>query len=119
MDKTKTDCVTEKTSKKILILVNLDTAIYNIRLEMVQKLLQLGHQVIFVCPRGDRTDELVALGCKHVALDIARHGKNPLQDLKLFKGYKRIIKNEKPDVVFSYTIKCNVYTILLLHILLI
>lgn len=108
MDKTKTDCVTEKMSK-ILVLVNADTAIYNIRLELVQKLLQLGHQVTFVCPRGDRTDELVALGCKHVALEIARHGKNPLQDLKLLKGYKRIIKNEKPNVVFSYTIKCNVY----------
>jgi galacturonosyltransferase len=38
-----------------------------------------------------------------------RHGTNPLQELKLISFYKELIKKVKPDIVFTYTIKPNVY----------
>ena len=38
-----------------------------------------------------------------------RRGTNPIGDLKLLQEYKKIIRQEKPDKVITYTIKCNIY----------
>ncbi len=95
--------------KKVVILVNSDIVIYNFRLELVEELLSGGHQVVVVSPYGKRIDFLTQIGCRFIELNLSRHGKNPFQDLKLLKGYKKILKEEKPDVVLTYTIKPNIY----------
>ena len=38
-----------------------------------------------------------------------RHGINPMQELKLFWYYKKLLKKVKPDIVLGYTIKPNIY----------
>lgn len=95
--------------KTILILVNHEIVIYNFRKELVERLLYEGHQVIISSPPGPKIDKLVALGCKHVTLDIQRHGLNPFEDLKLLRHYYKLMNQVKPSVVLSYTIKPNVY----------
>ena len=95
--------------KKVVILVNSDIVIYNFRLELVEALLSNGFRVVIVSPYGKRIDFLTQLGCKFIGLNLSRHGKNPFQDLKLLKSYKKILKAEKPDVVLTYTIKPNIY----------
>ncbi len=49
------------------------------------------------------------MGCKFIPTEMELRGTNPLKDLKLIKKYKSILKNEKPDIVLTYTIKPNVY----------
>ena len=34
---------------------------------------------------------------------------NPIQDIGLFRAYRKLLKEVKPDVVLTYTIKPNVY----------
>lgn len=94
---------------KVLFLVNHDVVIYNFRLELVERLIADGHQVIISSPYGERIDDLKALGCEFHEIEIARHGMNPVKELKLISAYKKLIKQVKPDVVFSYTIKPNIY----------
>ena len=94
---------------KVLFLVNHDVVIYNFRCELVEELIKLKHEVVISCPYGERIDDLVAFGAKHVDLEIDRHGMNPIKDLKLIKYYKSLMKEEKPDIIFSYTIKPNIY----------
>lgn len=94
---------------RVLFLVNHDVVIYNFRLELVEALLQQKHEVYISCPYGDRINDLTKLGAKHFDITIDRHGMNPLKDLKLIKQYKKLIKSIKPDIVFSYTIKPNIY----------
>ena len=94
---------------RVLFLVNHDVVIYNFRLELVEALLQQNHEVYISCPYGDRINDLTKLGAKHFDITIDRHGMNPLKDLKLIKQYKKLIKSIKPDIVFSYTIKPNIY----------
>lgn len=94
---------------KILFLVNHDVVIYNFRLELVERLLKEGHQVVISSPYGERIDDLVALGCEFRPITLSRHGMNPLQELKLLASYKKLIREEKPDMVFTYTIKPNIY----------
>lgn len=95
--------------KKILILVNHDVVIYNFRLEIVERLLKEGHEVYISSPYGERIDELIDLGCKYIEISISRHGTNVIEELKLLSHYKKIIKEIRPDFVFSFTIKPNIY----------
>ena len=94
---------------RVLFLVNHDAVIYNFRFELVEELLKQNHEVFISCPYGERIDELVKIGAIHKDISIDRHGMNPLKDLKLIRKYKQLIREIKPDIVFSYTIKPNIY----------
>ena len=95
--------------KKVLILVNHDIVIYNFRKELVERLLEDGYAVYISSPYGERIDDLVDMGCIFIETKIERHGLNIVEELKLIKAYKGIMKSVKPDVILSYTIKPNIY----------
>ncbi len=95
--------------KKVLFLVNHDVVIYNFRLELVERLLHEGYDVWISSPYGERIDELKNLGCHYVETNISRHGMNPITELRLLNYYENIIKKINPAIVFSYTIKPNIY----------
>ena len=95
--------------KTVLFLVNHDVVIYNFRLELVERLIADGHEVHISSPYGERIDDLVKLGCKYHEIKIARHGTNPVVDGLLILKYVKLIHSVKPDIVFSYTIKPNIY----------
>lgn len=94
---------------KVLFLVNHDVVIYNFRLELVERLRADGHQVVISSPYGERIEDLKALGCEYRDIAISRHGMNPVQELKLLADYVRLLKEVKPDIVLTYTIKPNIY----------
>ena len=95
--------------KKILFLVNHDVVIYNFRLELVERLLHEGFEVLISSPYGERIDELKNLGCHYVEANISRHGMNPITELRLLSYYENIIEKINPAIVFTYTIKPNIY----------
>lgn len=94
---------------RVLFLVNHDVVIYNFRLELVERLLRDGHKVVISSPYGERINDLIKLGCEYHEIDISRHGMNPIKEMGLISTYKKLIKQSKPDIVFTYTIKPNVY----------
>lgn len=95
--------------KRVLFLVNHDVVIYNFRRELVERLLNDEHEVIISSPYGERIELLRAMGCRYVEVQLDRHGKNPLKEVKLLLYYKKLIAEIKPDMIFSYTIKPNLY----------
>lgn len=95
--------------KRVLFLVNHDVVIYNFRLELVERLLRDGYEVWISSPYGERIVSLMELGCKYEDVKISRHGMNPIKELKLIKYYYNFIQNLNPDIVFTYTIKPNIY----------
>ena len=48
-------------------------------------------------------------GCFIRETNFKRRSKNPFSDLSLYSEYKKIMKETKPDLVITYTIKPNVY----------
>lgn len=94
---------------KVLILANKSTGLFNFRAELLRELLAHGHQVFISVPKGDFVEEMEQMGCQIIDTQISRHGVNPITDLKLLASYRSIIKSVKPNIVFSYTIKPNVY----------
>ena len=94
---------------KVLFLVNHDVAIYNLRLEIIERLLEEGHTVVVSSPYGERIEDLKVLGCEYHEIEILRHNINPFKEIKLLSIYKALLCKAKPDIVFSYTIKPNIY----------
>ena len=94
---------------KVLILANNDVGLYNFRKELIEKLIELEKEVYISLPYGDRVDDLQKIGCKYIETNVDRRGTNPITDLKLLIKYKKILKEIKPDVVLTYTIKPNIY----------
>lgn len=98
--------------KKILILGNSHLVVFGFRGELVQRLIEDGHKVVVAFSNGPFGEGEVTssqYGCKFVETKIERRKTNPFSDLKLISSYARLIRNERPDVVLGYTVKCDVY----------
>lgn len=94
---------------KILILCNNDVGLYKFRKELLQEFQNRNYEVTIVLPGGPFVPRLKKMGCRCIELEFERHGKNPFADFLLFRKYKRIIKEIRPDAVLTYTIKPNIY----------
>ena len=99
----------KKSNKRILVLANNDVGLYRFRRDLLAALLSAGHEVYISLPDGGFVSELVQLGCRFIDTPIERRGMNPIHDSKLFHQYRTILKEVKPDLVLTYTIKPNIY----------
>lgn len=95
--------------KKILFLSNHFITLYAFRKELIQKLIDDGHEVCLSLPDSEENRYFSDLGCKIIPTAIDRRGVNPLADLKLLAFYRKIIRDTDPDIIFSYTVKPNIY----------
>lgn len=95
--------------QKVILLVNDTTYAYNLRKEVIQRLIEEGHEVVVVCALLLLQEELKTLGCRLIGVEDGRRGTNPVEDAKLLAKYLKILRREKPDTVLTYNIKPNVY----------
>lgn len=95
--------------KRILILSNHFITLYNFRKELVEKLVDDENEVYISIPKADENSFFSDMGCKIIETPVDRRGVNPIRDFGLILNYIKIMKELKPDIVFSYTIKPNVY----------
>lgn len=93
---------------KVLILANSDAGLYNFRKELLAELLKVS-EVVLSIPEGEYATYFREIGCRLIPLSFDRHGTNPFKELVLVSRYKMLLKDEQPDMVFTYTIKPNVY----------
>ncbi|MBQ3790932.1 MAG: glycosyltransferase family 4 protein [Lachnospiraceae bacterium] len=99
---------------RILILTNYANGLYLFRRELLQAFLSDGHEVFVSLPPDENVEKLTAISAGGASPQIIetpfeRRGMNPLRDLKLFAAYRRLLREQRPDVVLTYTIKPNIY----------
>lgn len=97
-----------KKKDKILVITNHSYMLYQFRRELIEKL-QETHEVVISMPFVGREQEFQEMGCRCIETEIDRRGINPITDLKLLKTYSHIIKEERPSLVITYSIKPNIY----------
>ncbi len=95
--------------KRILILSNHFITLYNFRKELIQKLIDEEHEVFISMPKSEENKFFSDMGCNIIETNVDRRGINPIKDTKLILDYIKIMKRIKPDIIFSYTIKPNIY----------
>lgn len=94
--------------KKIMILANSSVGLYAFRNELVLALLKK-YEVFVSVPDEEKVPDLKKEGCQIIITKMNRRGMNPKEDLKLIRNYVRLLKEIKPDIVLTYTIKPNIY----------
>jgi glycosyltransferase involved in cell wall biosynthesis len=88
---------------------NHDVVIYNFRHEIIERLLQDGYKVGVVLPYGEKVELLKKEGCFFFETKVDRRGTSIWKDAKLFFTYYKLLRQEKPDIILTYTIKPNIY----------
>lgn len=92
----------------ILILANNDIGLYRFRRELIVRLCT-ENKVFFALPYGEMIPKLEESGGEYIPFEFHRRGMNPFADLGQLFRYIQIIRQLKPDVVLTYTIKPIVY----------
>jgi glycosyltransferase involved in cell wall biosynthesis len=100
---------TSASSLHIALVCNTAWAIYTYRQGLLRALTAAGAQITIIAPRDRTFEPLAAMGCRCVELPVASKGTNPVDDLGTLRALYRHYRALKPDVVFHYTIKPNIY----------
>lgn len=94
---------------KIGFLSHLDLNLYLFRLPIMQRLVEEGHEVYAICPRGDKFDLFQNYGIEAIAYDIQRSSLNPFKEIKAIYNIYSAIKPLKLDMLHTFTAKPNIY----------
>ena len=65
--------------------------------------------VVASTPFDNCVSDLEQICNRLIQTEFDRRGINPIKDLRLLMTYARIVREERPDLVISYTIKPNIY----------
>lgn len=94
---------------KVLFLSNHEVTLYYFRCELIERLVSQGNEVYVCQPFEKYRDYFEKLGCHCLDSKITQYGMNPVKELSIVKEYRRVMREIKPDVVLTFTIKPNLY----------
>lgn len=95
---------------KILVISPKNKTVFNFRGDLIRDMVSSGHEVIVTGPNRDYVDDVMALGvAKFVEVSLVKDNTSIKGDLNYYRKLKKVIRDIKPDLVFSYTIKPVVY----------
>ena len=94
---------------KFVFYANTDWYLYNFRLSTALRLKGEGHEVVMLSPPGEFGERFAAHGLRWVQLAMDRASLNPLREAALIGSLTRVLRQEKPDLLHNFTVKCAVY----------
>lgn len=68
-----------------------------------------GYEVLVFAPDDAYASLLVQAGCKFIPLQFNNRTKDPIKDLRFYFQLKRLYKKYRPDFIFHYVAKPNIY----------
>lgn len=93
--------------KKILFCDNSLRDLLNFRGDVINSYATEGCEVILVAPKTCEYEG--AKNIQYIPVEMNRSGMNPFKELVYMWNLFRIYRKEKPDYIFHYTIKPNIY----------
>ena len=105
-------------SKTILFCDNTLWGLLNFRGGVIRYFITKGYKVILVAPQDSLSDlSGIPVECHYIPIHLNRTGTNPIKDIRYYCQLYRIYKIIKPDYIFHYTIKPNIYGSIAAHTL--
>lgn len=95
--------------RRVVLFANTDWYLYNFRLGLIERLTAAGAQVTLVSPPGEYATRLIELGHRHVPLQFDAGARGLISNLRLLSNVRQLIRDEKPDLVHCFTIKCVLF----------
>lgn len=96
---------------KIAVLSSHTPSLFWFRMDMMLGFKALGYEVVAIGnePESSWIEKFSENGIKYIQAEISRNGTNPIKDLKTLKSLKSILKQERPDKLFTYQAKTVIY----------
>lgn len=101
--------------KSIMFIAPQTQSLINFRGDLMLDIKKKGYEVIAVVPEKDRMEFFKDNGIKVRLIELDKNSTSILKTLKYYKELKRIIKEEQPNKVFSYTIKPVIFGSIAAH----
>jgi glycosyltransferase involved in cell wall biosynthesis len=95
--------------KLIAFVSNSAWSVYNFRLDVIRSLIQAGHDILVIAPDDAYSPDLIDTGCRFIPITFNNKTENPLQDYLFYRKLKKIYAENKPDFIFHYVAKPNIY----------
>jgi glycosyltransferase involved in cell wall biosynthesis len=94
----------------VFLTSNTSWYLYNFRASTIQALREQGNRVICLSPPDDFSQRLVdELGAEHIALPLDGKSTGAVQELCSLRFIWAVMRQYRPDFVFNFTVKMNIY----------
>lgn len=94
---------------KLIFFANTDWYLYNFCVATAARLRKDGHEVVMLSPPGPFGERFATLGFRWIQLSMDRASLNPLREAATLGRLLAILRQEQPDLLHNYTMKCVAY----------
>ncbi|WP_338862363.1 glycosyltransferase family 4 protein [Mycetohabitans rhizoxinica] len=94
---------------RVVLVANTLWSIVIFRPGLLRTLVRMGVDVVVMAPVDDTLPRALELNVRVIPLELSAKGTNPMRDLALVRTLVTRYRALKPDLVFHYTIKPNIY----------
>jgi glycosyltransferase involved in cell wall biosynthesis len=84
-------------------------------MDVIRCLLEQGYDVLIMAPDDDYSIQLREAGCQFLPLDFNNKTANPFSDWIFYRQLKKLYQQYRPDFIFHYVAKPNIYGSLAAH----
>lgn len=94
---------------KLMVISPKNKTVFNFRGELIKEFIKHGCEVVVTGPNKDYLEEIETLGARFIEIPFVKDNVGIKGDLEYCKRLTAVMKAEKPDKIFSYTIKPVIY----------
>lgn len=94
---------------KIMVISPKNKTVFNFRGDLIKEFIKKGHEVVVTGPNNDFEEDINNLGARLIVVPFVKDNIGIMGDLKYKKQLENVMKAEKPELIFSYTIKPVIY----------
>ena len=84
-------------------------SVYNFRFDVIRHLMQRGYHVLVLAPDDEYSAYLLDIGCRFIPIEFNNKTENPVVDYFFYRRLKKLYKIHRPDFIFHYVAKPNIY----------
>ena len=96
-------------NKTIAFVSNSAWSVFNFRLDVIRWLVNNDVKVLVFAPTDDYANKLTAQGCDFIPINFNNRDENPLKDYLFYRQLRKLYRQYKPDFIFHYVAKPNIY----------
>lgn len=101
--------------RKMVFIASKTSTLLNFRGQLMEDAIKKGYEVVAIVPEDTHDKEFKKMNIRKIVLKLDKSSLSPFTVLNYYKNLKKILKSEKPDKVFSYSIKPVIFGSLAAH----
>ena len=90
---------------KFMLISPKNRTVYNFRGDLIKEIIKKEYEVIVIGPNKDGVEKIKDLGARFIEVELDKDSIGLKSNIQYYKNLKKVMKEEKPDIVLSYTIK--------------